>query len=205
MVNNKKFKFPASYAIRASVLVAALGFACLCSLSARAQGTTTPLTRIEVSGAYSYINAGAADSGGTFNVHGGSASVAYNLNNWVGLVADLGGYHFTGLPAGLDSNMYTYLFGPRFSFRNSGRIIPFAQVLFGGGRLNASSGGIQAGENGFATAIGGGVDLPLYRHLSLRVLQAEYVLTRFPRNDGSTATQNNIRISTGLVIRFGSR
>jgi len=205
MVKNKKFEIPARYIVRANVLVAALGFVCLFSVSARAQGTSTPLTRIDVSAAYSYVNAGAADSGGTFNVHGGSGSVAYNLNNWVGLAADVGGYHFTTLPAGLDSNMYTYLFGPRFSFRNSGRITPFAQVLFGGGRVNASSGGIQAGENGFATAFGGGVDLPLYRHISLRVLQADYLLTRFPRNNGSTATQNNIRISTGLVIHFGSR
>src|SRR5579862_177349 len=150
MVKNKKFEIPARYIVRANVLVAALGFVCLFSVSARAQGTSTPLTRIDVSAAYSYVNAGAADSGGTFNVHGGSGSVAYNLNNWVGLAADVGGYHFTTLPAGLGSNMYTYLFGPRFSFRNSGRITPFAQVLFGGGRVNASSGGIQAGENGFA-------------------------------------------------------
>jgi len=29
----------------------------------------------------------------SFNLHGGSASVAYNVNNWLGAVADFGGYH----------------------------------------------------------------------------------------------------------------
>ena len=59
-------------------------------------------------------------------LHGGSTSVAYNFNRNVGLVADFGGYDNSRLtlftPTAsqtFDSNgsAYTYVFGPRFSYR----------------------------------------------------------------------------------------
>ena len=101
--------------------------------------------------------------------------------------------------------MYAYLFGPRIRFHKISRVMPFAQILLGGGRLNASSGGVNAGENGFSVATGGGVDWPLGGHFAVRLVEVDYLLTRFNRVDGSSATQNDLRISAGLVFRFGSR
>jgi hypothetical protein len=71
--------------------------------------------------------------------------------------------------------------------------------------LNASSGGISAGENAFSMAIGGGVDVPFSRRFSIRVIQADYLLTRFDGNNGTAATQNNVRVSAGIIFRFGSK
>jgi len=99
--------------------------------------------------------------------------------------------------------MYTYLFGPRMMFNRSGRAEPFAQILAGGGRLNASSRGIEAGENAFAIAFGGGLDIPLHSHFTIRVVEADYLVTRFANGSGSSATQNSFRLSAGLVFRFG--
>jgi hypothetical protein len=48
----------------------------------------------------------------------------------------------------------------------------------------------------FATALGGGVDYRLIRILALR-LQVDYVQTRF-----YSTTQNNLRLSPGVVLRF---
>jgi len=179
----------------------------LCSFAgaAKAQQASGYAPRLELSGDYSYVRANGDNSNGGFNVHGGSASLAYNFSDRFSLVADGGAYRFRGLPSGLTSTMYTYLFGPRIALSGSGRIVPYAQVLVGGGQLNASSGGAQAGETGFAMAAGGGLDVPFHRHFAVRVVQAEYLLTRFSSVTGSSATQNNIRISAGLVIRFGSR
>jgi hypothetical protein len=84
-------------------------------------------------------------------------------------------------------------------------ITPFAQVLLGAGRLNASAGGVDAGENGFAMAVGGGVDLGFRHHIAIRVIQAEYLLTQFSRVNGTSATQNDVRLSAGLVFQFGRR
>jgi hypothetical protein len=186
-------------------IVAVVGFACVSAAAADAQQAPALTPQFEVSGTYSYIRANAANSGGGYNLNGGSASFAYNFSDRVALVADGGIYRFGGLPAGLDSTMYTYLFGPRFSFRKLSRVTPFAQVLLGGGRLNAGSAGISAGENGFSMAMGGGLDLPLRRRFSIRLIQAEYLLTRFDRVTGESATQNDVRISAGLVFRFGSK
>ena len=47
-------------------------------------------------------------------------------------------------------------------------------------------------------AMGGGLDVKLTRSLAFRVLQADYLLTRF-----GGVTQNNARLTTGLVYRFG--
>jgi len=68
----------------------------------------------------------------------------------------------------------------------------------------------------FATALGGGVDMPMNRHITLRLIQADYILTRFrelgldpntglPIFSGERRTQNNLRASVGVVFHFGSR
>lgn len=171
--------------------------------AASAQKAAGAAPGFEFSGAYSYIRARSAGGGSSSNVNGGSASVAVTFHDSVSLVADFGGYGFSGLGSGLSATMYTYLFGPRYTFHKIGRISPYAQVLLGGGRLNATSGSVQAGENGFAVAIGGGLNIRLTHHWEIRAPQVEYLMTRFPDTTGAGATQNNVRISAGLVYRFG--
>lgn len=185
-----------------SVSVAALIFTCVGT--ARSQGASGRSPQIELAGGYSFIRANPANAGG-LNLNGGNESLAYGFSGHFSAVADLGEYRFSGLGAGLSSTMYTYLFGPRLTFRKNGRLIYFAQILAGGGRVNASSAGIMAGENGFALAIGGGLDVPFRRHFAVRVAQADYLLTRFDSVAGSPATQNHVRISAGVVVRFGGR
>lgn len=168
-------------------------------------GLTWPpleVSRLAVSADYSFVRANAANSGGSFNLNGGSASVTYDLSDRFAAVANFGGYRFGDLPAGLGSTMYSYLLGPRVSMHKWEQITPFAQVLLGVGRLNAGSGSLNAGENGFAMALGGGLDLRVRSHFAVRAIQAEYLMTRFPLVTGESATQNNIRISAGIVYRF---
>ncbi len=157
------------------------------------------------------------------STHRGSASVAYNLNDWLGLVADFGGFRVTrfgpgGTPTGgivpASGNVFSYLAGPRFSYRKFDRLTPFAQVLFGGAHASPVTLSACAAvctplssENAFAMTAGGGLDLKVSRHLAVRVVQAEYLLTRFAddsANAGERIVQNNVRLSTGIVFRFGS-
>jgi hypothetical protein len=182
-----------------------LGSMCYFSGTARAQQASGRIPQYELAGAYSFVRANGRNSNGSFNLNGGSASLAYNFGDRFAVVADAGSYRFRGLPSGLTSTMYTYMFGPRITLSQSRRITPFAQILVGGGRLNASSGGVQAGENGLTMAAGGGLDLSIHNHLAVRIVQAEYLLTRFDSVAGSSATQSNIRISAGVVLRFGKR
>jgi opacity protein-like surface antigen len=196
-----------TFTMRSAMLCALV---CVVAGAARAQaqggqGAAEVAPRFEASGAFSYMRGNADDSGGGFNLDGGSGSFAYDYKDWLSFVGDVGAYHFTDLGGGLSSTMYTYLAGPRLPLRRKHRLKPFVQVLLGAGRLNANSAGIHAGENSFATAIGGGLDFTIRRRLEIRVIEADYLLTRFAHPDGSSATQNNVRISAGFVFRFGSR
>lgn len=184
-----------------SLVLLTCGFA----ITSRAQQPSASVPQFEVAGAYSYIRANSGNLNGAFNLNGGSGSLTYNATDRISVIGEFGAYRFSGLPSGLTSTMYTYLFGPRISFRRTGRITLFAQGLLGGGRLNASSGGVDAGENSFAMVLGGGADLKLRGHFAIRLVEADYLLTRFEKVSGSSATQNNVRFSSGLVFRFGSR
>jgi outer membrane protein OmpA-like peptidoglycan-associated protein len=183
--------------------------------------------RVELFLGYSYIRAvpTLADGNRMVNLNGGSTSIALNFNRYIGLVGDFGGFDDTRLrlagpganpPRVADSEgtAYTYLFGPRVSFGKANRVVPFAQALFGGVHaseitLSGCTGSLCTplpAQNAFAMTAGGGVDLRLSRHVALRVVQAEYLMTRFADlSGGSNNSQNDIRLSSGLVFRFGGR
>jgi len=143
----------------------------------------------DVSVGYSYFRLGGS---GGINQNGISGSIAYNPNNWLGIVGDFGGYHAS--PGGVSLNTYTYLFGPRVSLRNSSKFTPFGQFLLGGSRLTAGSGG--GSSNQFAYSVGGGVDLGLLPHLALRP-QLDYVGL-----DTSGQHTNCTRVSVSFVVHF---
>ncbi len=165
-------------------------------VSAMAQETP----KAEVFGGYSYTRDVTDDQ----NFQGGTGSVAFNANNWFGVVGDFAGYKATGLPSGVSASLFTYTFGPRVSYRKNEKATPFVHVLFGGARASASASAfgirISTSENAFAMAFGGGFDVKASPHVAIRLIQADYALTRF-----SSTTQNNIRISAGIVFRLGGR
>ncbi|HUL35565.1 MAG TPA: outer membrane beta-barrel protein [Candidatus Eisenbacteria bacterium] len=177
----------------------------LAAPQAAAQSIKPFFWHLDLSGNFSYIRTNFSGSGGEFNVIGGSGSMAYFLNPKLSIVGDFGGYKFNALPGGINSTMYTYTFGPRYTFRHFPFGTVYVQGLLGGGRLNANSGGIEAGENGLAGTFGGGWDLPLTHQIDIRMIQADYLMTRFAAADGSTSTQNNVRLSFGIVFHFAER
>jgi hypothetical protein len=153
---------------------------------------------------------------------GGSTSFAINANRYLGFVGDFGGYPNSlfgpnAPPSGgivnASGDVFSYMFGPRVSLRHK-RVTPFAQALFGG--IHASDVTVDGcsgigctplpSENSFTFAAGGGLDFTLTRHFALRLPQVEYVMTNFKdptSTAGSTMRQNDIRLSAGIVIRFG--
>jgi hypothetical protein len=168
--------------------------------------------KVEVFGGYSYLRVNPGGNAPGLNFNGGSGSFAYNLTPMFGVVGDFGGYHWS--QGVVDANAISYLFGPKIALRH-GPITPFAQVLFGGAHLSASGncdsarvrsettvfGGCAGSINGFAMTLGGGLDWNATNHLGIRVVQAEYLLTRFTVGNISQ-TMNNARISTGVVFRW---
>jgi len=146
--------------------------------------------KVEAFAGYSYLHTSIAGTG--FNSNGGSGSVSFNPNRWLGIVADFGGYH-SGT-SGLNGNIFSYTFGPKIALRGD-KFTPFVQTLFGGAR--ASSGSFST--NAFAMALGGGVDYNVSPHFGVRLVQAEYVETKF--NFSGSSSQNSARLSFGVVVR----
>ena len=153
----------------------------------------------EITGNYQYVrfNPGGGSSG--INCQGGAGSGAAYLNASFGIVGEFGACKVTGLPSGASAHEMDYLFGPRVYFHSHGRVFPFVQGLFGGERFSAGVTGVGSGAtNAFATALGGGADVTLTRHVSLRALQVDYLYTHF-----GGASQNSFRVQSGIVWRFG--
>jgi len=103
----------------------------------------------------------------------------------------------------VDNHVITYLFGPRFTYRGSRRITPFGQVLFGAARTGSGVFATSNSHTAFATALGAGVDWNVRDRFSIRPVQFDYLLTHFPEGtNGNNQTQNNLRVSTGIVFHF---
>jgi outer membrane protein OmpA-like peptidoglycan-associated protein/opacity protein-like surface antigen len=204
------------------------------SLSAQSQTKTNAthskrnhhtVPKVEVFVGYSHFRAvpTLTNDNRMVGLNGGNASIAFNLNRYIGLVGDFGGYADTALRltgpgavpthvADSSGTVYTYLFGPRLSFRKNDRVTPFAQALFGG--VHASEVTLSGctglactplpSQNSFAMTAGVGLDLRVSHHVSIRAIQAEYMMTRLgPLTAGASSMQNDIRLSSGLLFRFG--
>ncbi|MHB8527160.1 MAG: OmpA family protein [Candidatus Acidiferrales bacterium] len=190
-------------------------------------GESESYPRIEWFFGYSFWRAmPSANSNRMAYLHGGSTSIAYNFNRYLGLVADFGGYDDTKLTLfnststqTLDSggSAYTYVFGPRFSYRGHERFTPFFQALFGGAHaspvtISGCTGGTVCtplgSDNAFATMLGTGFDIKIGQHIALRPFQGDFLLTHFrdpfSTNGQGRGWQKNVRFSAGIVFRFGA-
>jgi hypothetical protein len=202
--------------MRRTLLFLTITFAALLAVGvaprAHAQ-ESLPAPKIEIFGGYSDMNANIVVTGTRFNLNGASGSIAYNVNNWIGIVGDFGVYD-TGNAGGEGRSLTitTYQFGPRISMRGRA-LVPFGQVLLGGGHATGTlyttslgNGSAPLGaSNGFALTAGGGVDWKLNHTIGIRIIQTEYLYTTFlnaaPASDKNR--QNNIRISAGITLSFG--
>ena len=159
----------------------------------QAQGTPAA----EVAFGYSHFH---IIKGLTIGMDGGGGSVAFNANDWFGVVGDLGVYRSE--PCCQDLTATTYTFGPRFSYRKIGRFVPFAQALLGGSNFSTSYNGVSgSGGNHFTFGLGGGLDVALGRSgkVVLRP-QGDYFGMRV---NGSVLS--NARLSLGIVFRIGKK
>ena len=175
------------YRIAALLLISGLACSCI-------KAQETPV--VDVAGGYSFFY---VVKGLTLANNGASGSVAFNANNWFGLAGDFGVYHAVpsshiGLTAG------TYAVGPRFTYRKLKRFVPFGQILVGGGHGSEIAGGFT-GVNSFVFGGGGGADIVLDSGGRF-ALRPELDYFGFRANGFTT---NTIRLSIGVVFRFGKK
>jgi len=180
-------------------------------------GRDFSLPRAEVSLAYSptAANAGPGQCG-CFFMNGASAEGNFRTYRAYTTVVDVsiahtGQIHNTGQPFSL--LMVTG--GTRLNFRMGHQrddgedtfhsLKPFVQGLAGfahgfDSAFPDKSGFIQSSASSFALLAGIGLDYKYRKHLSFRVIQADYGYTRLPNLAGND--QNLLRISSGITIHL---
>lgn len=133
--------------------------------------------------------------------NGFGGTVTYNFDKWWGLSADAGtNFHDQATET-------TFSVGPRLMWRGE-NINLFAHTMLG--LNNLSPEGVPA-SNGIGAILGGGMDLKIWRRVSFRLIEVDYVLGRhnFSRvvpvtdSDLRHPVLNGTRLRTGLVFNFG--
>ena len=149
-------------------------------------------SKYEFSGSYAYMR---EDSGqGALSLHGVSFSLARNVNRWLAIVGDGGGYHSEGF------RLATVQAGARFAASTGRRVSVFSQALLGLAHANAGARGFPTYQESVAWTVGGALDCRFNSRISLRLAQAEYVETHL----GGQA-QHNFRAGAGIVFHFGGQ
>jgi opacity protein-like surface antigen len=141
--------------------------------------------------------------------NGVTAELVANVHRNVGLVTNFSATYantdlvdaLTGRRINARLSRYTLLFGPRYNWRNSSRLIPFAHALFGVSRYQAKFRNNDfscpdTSDTSFAMALGGGLDIQATRHVDIRVIQVDYLPVWH-----SNGREDGLRFSTGVKIK----
>ena len=171
---------------------------------------------------YSFLRVNSAQTIPAFTMNGGIATLGINFNPHIAFEAELGGYHNGNINNHqFDTTTFSYLFGPRISRHRGKGVDPYIHFLFGGSYATTSiccipdgfpNAGTRwsANQNGFAMALGGGLDLKLSRLILLRPIQLDYYMTNYttpnvyqPQTPPVSRNQNDLRYAAGIAFNFG--
>jgi peptidoglycan-associated lipoprotein len=180
------------------------------SATAQVAAPAAQAARPELAFDFSYLRSNVPPGGCTcFNLYGGSATFAWPISKGsfavVGDITAATGGSITSHGFGLTLSSYTA--GIRYEPKLHSQLMhPFGQALVGFAHSTGSlvqGTGTSVGNAGaaFAANAGGGLDLAVSKRIWIRAIQAEYLPTTF--DNGSNDHQNNLRISGGIVVRFG--
>jgi len=155
--------------------------------------TAQEMPRVQVFGGYSYTRFDSPSFGfiNKSNLNGYNFAPAYNLLYGFGVVAELSGQYNSTL------NLRDLAVGPQFLYPR-GKSTFFAHFMVGDARTLVQIANTE-GDTARAVIVGGGMDREISRRFALRLFQVDYVHTSLFKD-----TQNNFRVSTGLVYCWGT-
>jgi hypothetical protein len=190
-----------------------IGGALLVSLAAQGQQQSVqPAGRLDFAVTYNAAYAGLAPGNQQFWLNGGSAELAGQLYRGLGVVANVTGLHAANTGAGVPLNLLTTTFGPRYTWTPVHRSASARTVsIFGEGLVGEAHGfdslfpglsGANTSALSLAVQVGGGIDIGLSKHLSLRAVQASWLRTQLPNT--TTNVQNNLLLGAGVVFHTRS-
>jgi hypothetical protein len=167
----------------------------------------TPKIQLALSAAFNRYD---APTGYYLNMPGWTASAEYTFRRWVGAQGELSGDYSNRAYVGFTS-VHEALIGPQFFPVGHRKFTPWGHALVGEGYYRDSIpafGGFPAKVNGdfaFSWEGGLGVDMHYKKRWSIRVLEFDYVSTKFYTNHPNTPDQSDYRVQVGAVYSIGQR
>jgi hypothetical protein len=142
----------------------------------------------------------AAQRNANLNMAGWDGSATENLNYWFGGEFDARGAY--GSQPSLSTRIHAFTYGPRFSFRRIPHVVPYVHILVGAALFNAvaNQSGPSASIAAVAVIPGASIDVNVSQRLAIRLLQLDYMMTRF-----YSQRQDNAAVSAGFVFHFGNK
>ena len=128
------------------------------------------------------------------NLYGWNASATGYIKLRFGVTVDLSGHYGSHL------DVYNWMFGPQYTWRREKSRF-FVHGLFGKDQTRAN---LPQPTRPYFESVGksygggGGFDWDVSPRITIRVVQADFL-----RSDTFGSTQNNVRVSTGVVVHFG--
>lgn len=197
-------------------MLPAMTVLCTCVTLATAQSQPAP--KWEVFGGYSFLYP-SSHIHGTLplgllplnsdldpNTRGAGAAVTYDFNRWFGLTLDAsdnwGDGRHTVFDRIDDTGFSNLSIGPKFTLRRH-HFAPFVEALGGDHRLMPEA---FHNVNKLGFMVGGGLDINLTRHVALRLIRADYVISDYRFGPSSTTPSTDfraVRLQSGLNFMFG--
>jgi outer membrane protein OmpA-like peptidoglycan-associated protein len=117
------------------------------------------------------------------------------LNSWLGGTGD---FQFNSTQK---FHMVHLFAGPRLAARGD-HFMLFAHLLGGYERLEARD-GVGQWFNGAGAMAGGGLDIPINQRFTLRLIEGDYLYSKFRHRSFGLGTQKGAGIRSGLVFNIG--
>ena len=178
----------------------------LASLASAPTPASAQTTSVEAAVTFNAQRSLQVNAAQNFWAEGGAIEVGVNAFRGFGVAADIAAVHTNAVgTTGTPLSLVAETFGPRYRWHDGHHLSFYAEGLVGEGNgynsLFPSVFGAQTDANAFATEVGGGLDLRLSHHLSVRALRASWLRTQFPNS--TSDIQNNLLLGAGLVLRTG--
>jgi hypothetical protein len=192
---------------RSAILIAAS----FLGIEAFAQQTRNAPGRVDLAITYNAAYAGLVQGNRPFWLSdGGGAELSADAFHGLGVSMHIMGLHTSNTGTGVPLNLVTTTFGPRYTW-HAHRVAEHGVSIFAEGLIGETHGfgsvfpglaGPSTNSLSFASEAGGGVDVEISRHFSVRLVEASWLRSQLPNS--SLNVQNDLTLGAGFVIHSGS-
>jgi len=187
------------------------------------QSVARALSNVDFGVTYTFKVAKIAEQPGPyFTISGGSIDAVYDLNSelkrlrltklnhfgHVGLALDASMESSSSISPGIGLTQFSLVAGPRYTMPqlklHGHKVTVYGETLVGFvhayNSLFPTGTSISSSASSFAIQAGSGVNLPINKMFGVRILEADYILTKF--SNSSANYQGDVRLSTGITFHY---